>query len=1169
MPNIAEARRPTPRSEAEDARLALLGRVAEASILDGISAAFADTIPAIATRQLARAGYPDDPGWSLDQPTLDRLSTGVDDDLRLWFGEARSEDHAQFIRLQALDQTERRRTLESMGWKGQALRMAASVLDPAYLAAGVATGGMGAVAGAATTTSRMSAAIRSGLVASVPFGMLESYRATQDPSVTEGDVARSFLSGFGFGAATAVAGSAGRAGRFLAGGAGSAAPPVAADTLAAAFGADRTTADILFNGATQFIMGGAFAALPSTKGIRAAADRMQRDIQYAELHSAYGGSPPLTPKGEAYFREQTGSSPQARASRVAHTTADPLVEPRPDLTPEQRGAIAAQIAKEQAAAAEANKGHSVGAASANDPVFRVAPEKPGYAAGDLDLSAANDAKVWASGWLRLRSMPGMVGDSEIPSFRRLNNMVAKDPLAKADGSPSIYSASEWVDDAHSATVARAFTSADANFAGHLKATAKTPASRLTREEFNAEVTKAQRRPKGEYTGDPFIIKQADANRERYLALLQKGQRHGVKGLSEVDANETHVPRIPFKPAKDDLVARFGADALREHLIAPAILRATPEMDPKVAAIIARAWLKRAGEAYDSIDSPGTLFGGLDRHQIEEALRDVAPDATPERLAKAVDFLIGEAEPSEVNTISRAKRRVRMDETYRTTIDGVDVGIEDFLVNDADTLLASYSRSIHGAAGLAEVFRQFSVEGDAIESIPQLLRRLRKDAEAHGLAERDYADDLDRIETMLKLTAGIPLGENTKLVRVARVLRNMNYTRLMSNVGSGIQNFGEIVESMADSGMGAVLNQVPTMGQLFKRAADGSLDNALLRDAEAIGLGAERITHRIHGRLIDESGAVASLNTAEAISARAQRLASDVSLQSVGTTTMNRMVAAPVMQKWADYAASGRLPSAKRLAAVGMDESMAHRVVGELKKHAEKVDGSRLRDLHLEKWDDLEAVSAFRGAISKTVRRLVLRNNATEYAHWMHSETGKFMMQLRTFAYGAWTNKLLFGIQQRDAKAFLGLGVATVGAAMTYVARTYIDSLGHTKREQFLRDRLAGDKIAKAAFSRAAYSSLIPSMVDTVAEGAMGRTVFGYARTTGLQGSLVFGNPTVDWALAAERVIRRSIWAPVNPEYDFSREDVRAIRDGLWIPNVVGVRNVIDQLTKRLPRRSQR
>lgn len=820
----------------------------------------------------------------------------------------------------------------------------------------------------------------------------------------------------------------------------------------------------------------------------------------------------------------------------------------------------------------------------------VAPEIEGKAATDFslrNLTATRSAMAKILRWkisdkhqldvgLTRFDMPGMVGQSPVPSMRRAANALGPDPLFKADGTPGVTTAPEWVNDTFGGHVANAENANVSTYWAYRKAQAAQGKKPVSRTEFMQQVTRAKRRLQRGATVSEFdagilqVEKEAGA---RTTNLLDMAVRHDVPNSANFLPDPNYAPVIWDRTKLDAAIESFGLDRVLEA-VAVAIRRDQPQLDSAQAVKVAKMVVSKAGNHGDaSAFSRSNFLTESTRGEFIEAMKAANPDLSPEDMEKLLKIVKNE-EPG--GGEARFKRRTEMDHTYEHTYDdGKKLAIEDLLENDWEILERHYADHMIRSSAMTEVYRALTPPGpDATPatSVKGLLDKLEADAKSLGFKEHEYRNDLDKIEVMAKIAAGIPLSDSrAPHVRALRVLRNMQFFRVMSGEGSGIQNMSEFLPAIQQAGVGALMRQIPAVASVFSRGAKGELSNELLREIQTItGLGTERVIRRVMPRMADEAGALMAAGKAEMWSARAAQLAADASGQSAGQAFMTRATGALISQRWLDTAMSGKNLSVKRLAGLGLKQEMADRINGQMLKFATKEQGwagHRLNALNLEKWTDIEAASSFRNALSRETRRLIMTNNQAAYAKWMTTEGGKVLAQLRTFAFGAWTNKLLYGVQQRDASNFIHMGVGMVAAGLTYTLRTYIDAAGRQDRAQFLQDRLSTSSIAKASFSRAAFSALIPTMADTVVHDIGGRApIFSFARSSGLDGGAIFGNPTADWLIKAQRSIGAA-QAPFFEDYDFSREDVNNIRGGLWVPRFMGLRQVIDQLGQRLPSKS--
>lgn len=139
----------------------------------------------------------------------------------------------------------------------------------------------------------------------------------------------------------------------------------------------------------------------------------------------------------------------------------------------------------------------------------------------------------------------------------------------------------------------------------------------------------------------------------------------------------------------------------------------------------------------------------------------------------------------------------------------------------------------------------------------------------------------------------------------------------------------------------------------------------------------------------------------------------------------------------------------------------------------------------------------------------------------------------------------------------------------YAGQQYVNSIGRPDREEWLDRRLSGASIGKAAFQRAGFSSVLPIGIDLLAGFASPEPIFDY-RSSGLKsgsGDITFllSNPTndlIDGVVGGVRGVTRSA---LSSSYDYSRKDYQALTKVLLFQNAFGVRNILADFGRGLPR----
>lgn len=1187
--DLLEGRAPTVEPDEERVRReALLAHQNAPDWLDTGAAAVYSTYPNQFFRFLNTDGWGHfgqrskaDPSYMLESENWDELTQGIPRDYWSRFGSAGSHQHALDIRQSLLDLIDSKSVLSRAGWSGRAASITASLTDPAVLAVGALTGGTGLAGSAGTTVAGMA---RAGFVMGAPFAALEYGRSLEDPTVRNTDIALAGASGFLGGAGSARTALMPRTARFLAAGAGQAAPYAAVGAVQPS----GERAEYFINAGMQFALGGAFNAIHATEpNLRVNVKLSEAGVHMANdgyVEAARAAGVKLTPEGEAKFSESINT--QVRDNTIFESQGRPAMD--------EAGmslSIVDELARQYPASA-----FGPGAAAQAEIGAGAMPEIPDVTrkVGDIDLLwlATDPGRAPKSAFVKTwefqvggkqqrvgvgrASMASFVGQSDVPMILDVGFAVMPDPVPR-QGEVTQYSLHDWAMRRREAYAARFNGELDIDFAEHRKTSLAANVDPMSRDEFKAEVSKAVRRQVASYSGDPIVNRVADRVRERFAELHDLAKRQGAYGWDRFDSRDTYLTRLHQRHLLDAGVLRFGEKEM-VRLWAESIQSHSPNVDPKVAVAMARAVIrnggKRGAQTFDTLmfSDPGVLAERL-KPLVESG------EITPEAAAAAVAAITAPAQEAGVHP--RAKTRINTDETYRTRLtdqstgEAVDTGIEDFLDNDIEHIFEVYSRSVIGVSAIGELTRSLKARtGVEVRGIEGIKRLLAAEAEKAGVrADSDIA----KIEAVLKMTAGYPLYENTMGRQIARGVRNFQRFRLMSSAMTGVRNSLELTDAVAELGMGAFMRQMPAIGDAAQASfLGGKVNSQLVRELGIIAAyGEGSNAFRLNGRVDPETHAL--LSRPEQYVAFAGRLSGYLSLQTQTQNFLERTVGAVVQQKILDIALGRGTISAERARLMGWTPEDAEAIARFMKKYALRESagayGERLVSANEENWSGkgaVEAATKYRQGVELLTSRLVQQSNPAQSALWMTTEIGKIITQFKQFAIQSWENKALTELSVRDVRAFykvmLGMGVAGAG----YIATTVAESAGRPDADEYLAKRLTPEEVAKAAFARASFTALMPSAIDTTMNFAGRDPLFANTRTTGLQQDLILGNPTVDWMLAAKQVPNATSHAfgQLWDDRSFTRDDLSTIQKGLGIPNVFGVKQLFEIAGQDLPRHRQ-
>lgn len=753
-----------------------------------------------------------------------------------------------------------------------------------------------------------------------------------------------------------------------------------------------------------------------------------------------------------------------------------------------------------------------------------------------------------------------LGGSSDPEIRVLARMGMTDPIPTTKNGvaqPVREGAVQWIHGRHSSIMSEFNIASDAAYAAHIAEANAAGAKPMNRNEFHIAAGRAVRRPDAPGI-TPSVRQAAAAWTSTVNNALQIMVDHGVPGAASVKADPTYITRMADENLVARAIAKHGRETIEDMVYNAIIDTGGSE---KVRRSIAKAWLANAsgygnGDGFLSMN-PETLFARV---------KAVNPDLTVAEVQEISKVLLP-GQDRQAGT-SNLKNRILMDELRtHTAPDGTKLSVEDLLVNDISHLADRYSRSSLGAAAETAIINDFSESiGRKFSSTDEIKRHFEVKWANQGYdgtistAEKD----IEYLDAMFKMIRGRQVHAfDSGHASFARSIGNMNFFQQMSNIASGVTNYMEVSSILANHGTQAFFEAYPEAQRIFLDLASGKgLDSQSAREMIALGLGTGRIS-RPRSNYNSEEGV--SMSGIEHATAKAARIASDVSGQSFGQDSLELAAGLVMQQRLINEAlTSGISLNELRMRSVGWTAEDVAAIEAQIKKH-HTTDESGIRHSNLDKWEDIQAAARFAEGIRLASNRMIQRGDRSQIPLWMSHPLGKLLMQLKTFSVQATVGKLAFNARMRDKTAAVDMVVSSITAGLGYMGATYIRSIGRPNREEYLRKNLDPKRVLAASFSRAGYSGVIPSIIDTGMDLVGQPEIFSSARNTELQNNLITGSPTFQWATSAAKIPQGLIhWAQQG---QLNQQDVKAIRDGLWIPNAIGVRGLIEQWSQHLPKRA--
>jgi hypothetical protein len=849
-------------------------------------------------------------------------------------------------------------------------------------------------------------------------------------------------------------------------------------------------------------------------------------------------------------------------------------------------------------------GGSVGAASAS--------YREGLKATTEDwLHRAVDDAIDRSAFDKVRfDLAGKGKASENPLTRAFTSGTVVDVVGNKDKSKVVQiTAEEWQRQLDWDFSSRAIQEHQKGFFDYMK-DREIPASGKAEAEveFRQQVTAYMDNVRPELQFDPNVKKVGDALHKLYADWLEYAKNPGLlDGTTRRPvAGFENVSRENYRPAMSDHekidwhTNTFGDKSMREF-IAEAFLGKSPELGRELARKMATGYWRTMREAVAGITNLDRAIHGNDLEALKTALADMGGLSS-----KEIDHVVSivTPKPSEGATMARAKRRAIYDLNFKSQVRDTngalrEVSMRDLFHDDSLKLFKSYTRQMSGQVAMAMVRVKnplfHAVENptvpehliDGITSkaeFDKALQDMKAVWDAKGdvpldVRKASVARDEKRMQFMYDRVTGVPQAfKSTTAGRALKAAMDYNYVRIMNQVG--LAQIGEMMGVVTQLGLKAASEGMPALKSMFRDARTGKLNTEFAREMEELsGFGADwwmdgyHLTHDAESYAINRSSASKFFNKADDLAHKGKRVTNAISLMGPVDTFSRRWASSAVVMKIVNAAAASdaqaiRGVNMQRMAAIGIDEGMARRIFDQIKKHATfdggEVGGRNYVAGNFLKWDDREALSAFRGGVWRWSRMIIQDPHIGQTNTWLGHQMGRMIFQFRNFMLGSWTNQFLRNIHVRDWNGFATWMTTSVFGGAVYSAQTYLNSMGRSDQKDYLKDKLSAKGLAAAAFQRGDWSSLWPNIIDTGVGFAGFNPIFD-TRSSGLASNFFDGFPAKDLYDSAHKGIR-GVNRAVR-EGGWSQGEIRSLARILPFQNALGVAPLLNSMISHQPLRS--
>lgn len=375
-------------------------------------------------------------------------------------------------------------------------------------------------------------------------------------------------------------------------------------------------------------------------------------------------------------------------------------------------------------------------------------------------------------------------------------------------------------------------------------------------------------------------------------------------------------------------------------------------------------------------------------------------------------------------------------TKARTLNIPDERIKDFLESDVNYVMENYIRQVAPEIELTKRFGRVDMDGQIkaiTEDYNSLISEAATPKERAKLEKRREADlrDIRAMRDRLLGTYGAPKDPASFFVRAGRVARHVNFLRLLG--GMTISSLPDMARPIMQHGLRSALKP------LGKMMTDISKMRIAKADLREMGIGLEYA-------LSSRSKVIADLNDPYSRRSFLER-GLEWSSQKFGNfTLMNQYT--DTMKMWSGLITQSKVLNAAKavdggkklskkeitkLAHIGIDESMLHRIADQYSRHGEDLDGLLTGHSHM--WDDRVVREAFQNAVLKDVRTTVITPGIGDTPLMMSSELGKIVMQFKTFFFATHNRALVSGIQSGDASFYYGALLQVGLGSLVYVLKS--------------------------------------------------------------------------------------------------------------------------------------
>lgn len=662
---------------------------------------------------------------------------------------------------------------------------------------------------------------------------------------------------------------------------------------------------------------------------------------------------------------------------------------------------------------------------------------------------------------------------------------------------------------------------------------------------------------------PHLQKASSALREFYDTMAQRAKDSGLRGAEDLPSGGTYVNRSYLYNKITEAVDVHGAEAVHA-LFASSFRNPKIKGDMKVA----REFVAAIRQLEYKTNMSDLVLHAKNLDELREVLKTHGlSDSKIDSIANVM-FDIKEHEAgkeSDAGLHSNLKHRMDLDETASIqTPAGATLKMSDLVESDARLLIDKYTNSMGGYIAAAE-HGWTDPKNDFMNKLKEVDAWAK--ANQRGYDMNKHNADKTLMQNTFGYIVGQPWGNqpNSRLYRFANATRA--YTRSVFLGQLGIASAFELKNALAMASYHGAMSQMPSVFKLISMMRKGiPVGDQLAKDIQHIaGFGNEYAAQYAQQHEVTDYAYGHHTSVFEKYADKASHVVDTISGNRSFTSATRNLAAKFTTQHLYDIARGQKeldAGFADRLVHNGIDRGRIKEVLEHLKEHSIADERGVVQHIDWEGWQQ-EAPRTFNDfslALERFTRDGIQDHNIGETMPWMHTETGKIIAELRTFSLVGHAKQFLKNVHYHDRTSAMIFMTSFVGECLAYSVQ---QSMNYAHDPQALSEKLAADKVWKAAIGRMGSLGLTSYLIDTPFKAITGHPVLGSTNNTDNRD--LFMTPSM---MVMKRMVGgvQTAFQGMSPLSDTTatKQEVKEALGVLPGINTYGVRNIVDHISAHYP-----